>query len=159
MRKTICSLSGLIILQHLTALLPGEDAAPQRAEASSFRRKGMLALFAEENGSGTAAQGCCCTADVWSYNVSYSAQQSAVANPPAPPCPLLPCDRAQTTVQLLSTAPEARRGHIPPPGTFLCPGSISPQAAVPQRARQTCLKGTGLFPSPLAFCSSRIFIT
>lgn len=41
----------------------------------------MLALFAEGNGSGTAAQGCCCTADVWS--VSCINQQSAVANPPA----------------------------------------------------------------------------
>lgn len=31
--ETICSLSGLIILHHLTALLLGEDRPPQRAGA------------------------------------------------------------------------------------------------------------------------------
>lgn len=47
-RETICSLSGLIILQHLSVLLLGEDAAPRELKLcpelpSSFRRKGLLA--------------------------------------------------------------------------------------------------------------------
>lgn len=127
-RETICSLSGFITLQHLTALLLGEDASPQRAEASL---RASFQLWGERG----ACISCrrerrwhSCPRTLFHCRCSLRVPHSAVANPPGTlrslPCPLPPGDRADTAVALLGAAPAARplsRAHPIPPAPSRAP--------------------------------------
>lgn len=181
----ISSLSGFIILQHLTALLLGEGIAhfsprqlkPRSGLLSSFRRNGVLTFACGKNPLQPSCQRTRSrTADACSVPCKALRPVSPASIPTHslscqyPRARSLRCSRTENVVELLSTLQAALRKHIQQ-AAFLCTASLSLPAAPRwydsiQAQRQLllwkiqgALFGRVLEFFPIAWLSSRLGFT